>query len=123
MSGSDDVDAYMASLPDDRRLAMQQLRETIRAAAPRAEEVITYKMPGFKLGKRFLVSYDAFKRHYSLFPSTDPMIAALGDELAPYLKGRGTISFPAGEPLPLDLIRRIIENRITEHGSAADNRA
>jgi len=101
---------------------MQQLRETIRRAAPRAEEVITYNMPGFKLDGRFLVSYDAYKRHYSLFPSTDPMIAALGDELTPYLKGRGTISFPADKPLPLDLIRRIIENRISEHGSAADSR-
>ena len=123
MSGSDDVDAYMSRLPDDRRGPMQQLRATIRAAAPGAEEVITYKMPGFKLGNRFLVSYDAYKRHYSMFPSTDPMIAALGDELAPYLKGRGTISFPADRPLPLDLIRRIIENRITERGSAADERS
>jgi uncharacterized protein YdhG (YjbR/CyaY superfamily) len=119
---SAEVDAYIAALPDERRGPMSQLRETIRAAAPGAEEVITYKMPGLKLGNRFLVSYDAYKRHYSLFPSTDPMIAALGDELAPYLKGRGTISFPANQPRPLDLIRRIVENRITEHGSAADDR-
>ena len=119
---SAEVDAYIAALPDDRRGPMTQLRETIRAAAPEAEEVITYKMPGLKLGNRFLVSYDAYKHHYSLFPSTDPMIAALGDELTPYLKGRGTISFPADKPLPLDLIRRIVENRITERGSAADDR-
>ena len=120
---SSEVDAYIAKLPDDRRGPMQELRETIRAAAPEAEEVITYKMPGLKLGNRFLVSYDAYKQHYSLFPSTDPMIAALGAELTPYLRGRGTISFPADKPLPLDLIRRIVENRVTERGSAADDRA
>ena len=109
------VDEYLASLPADRRGPMEQLRETIRAAAPDATEVITYKMPGFKRNGRFLVSYDAFKQHYSLFPSSDPMIAALGDELAPYLAGRGTIRFPASRPIPLDLVRRIVEIRVAEN--------
>ena len=102
---------------------MQQLREAAVAAAPGAEEVITYKMPGLKLGNRFLISYDAYKRHYSLFPSTDPMIAALGDDLTPYLRGRGTISFPADKALPLDLIRRIVDSRVREHGSTTNDRA
>lgn len=119
---SSEVDAYIARLPEDRRGPMQQLREAALAAAPEGEEVITYKMPGIKLDNRFLISYDAYKQHYSIFPSTDPMVAALGDELTPYLRGRGTISFPADQPLPLDLIRRIVENRVTERGSAADDR-
>jgi uncharacterized protein YdhG (YjbR/CyaY superfamily) len=109
------VDEYMATLPDDRRGPMELLRETIRAAAPDATEVITYKMPGFKRNGRFLVSYDAYKQHYSLFPSTDAMSKALGDELAPYLVGRGTIRFPASRPIPLDLVRRIIEIRVAEN--------
>ena len=109
------VDAYLATLPDDRRGPMEQLRETIRAAAPDATEVITYKMPGFKRNGRFLVSYDAFKQHYSLFPSSDPMVEQLGDELAPYLAGRGTIRFPASRPIPLDLVRRIVEIRVAEN--------
>jgi uncharacterized protein YdhG (YjbR/CyaY superfamily) len=108
------VDEYLAALPDDRRGPMQQLRDTIRAAAPDATEVITYKMPGFKRNGRFLVSYDAFKNHYSLFPSTDPMIERLGDELAPYLAGKGTIRFPASRPIPFDLVRRIVEIRVAE---------
>src|SRR5690349_16110420 len=101
------VDAHIEALAEDRREPMRQLRATIRAAAPDATEVITYKMPGFKAGTSFLVSYDAFKHHYSLFPWNDEMVAALGDEITPYVKGRGTLQFRASEPLPLDLIRRI----------------
>ena len=108
------VDAYIEGLPADRQEPMRQLRSTIRAAAPDADEVITYKMPGFKVGRAFLVSYDAFKAHYSLFPSNDVIIAELGDEVLPHVKGRGTLQFPADEPLPLDLIRRIVEIRVRE---------
>jgi uncharacterized protein YdhG (YjbR/CyaY superfamily) len=115
MSDPTNVDDYLAALPEERRGPMQELRETIRAGAPDATEVITYKMPGFTRKGRFLLSYDAFKNHYSLFPSTDPMIDALGDELAPYLAGKGTIRFPASRPLPLDLIRRIVEIRVAEN--------
>jgi uncharacterized protein YdhG (YjbR/CyaY superfamily) len=117
---SPEVDAYIAALADDRRGPMTDLRETIRAAAPEAVEVITYKMPGFNAHGSFLVSYDAFKQHYSLFPWNDEMVEELGDEIQPYVKGRGTLQFPASKPLPLDLIRRIIEIRVrqSEPGTA-----
>ncbi len=92
---------YMAQLPDDRRAVMEQIRSTIRSAAPTATEVITYNMPGFRLDGRFLVSYEAFKRHYSLFPWSDAMVEELGDALRPYAVGKGTIRFPAEEPIPL----------------------
>ena len=108
------VDTYIDGLPAEKQEPMRQLRATIRAAAPDADEVITYKMPGFKAGKTFLVSYDAFKAHYSLFPSTDAMEKELGDEQTPYLSGKGTLRFAAGEPLPADLIRRIVEIRRRE---------
>jgi uncharacterized protein YdhG (YjbR/CyaY superfamily) len=113
------VDAYIDGLPADRQEPMRQLRATIRAAAPDADEVITYNMPGFKAGSSFLVSYDAFKAHYSLFPSDDVIVAELGDEVLPHVKGRGTLQFPAGEPLPLDLIRRIVEIRVREVAGSA----
>lgn len=113
------VDEYIAALPGDRQGPMTQLRDTIRAAAPDADEVITYKMPGFKLHGTFLVSYDAFKQHYSLFPSSQPIIDELGDEVAPHVAGRGTLKFSAKEPLPLDLIRRIVEIRVRENATAA----
>lgn len=117
-----DVDAYMAGLPDDRRAVMEQIRSTVQAAAPDAIEAIAYNMPAFRLNGRFLVSYEAFKRHYSLFPWSDDMLAELGDDLQPYAVGKGTIRFPANEPLPLGLVTRIIEIRrreITPEAAAA----
>lgn len=108
------VDEYLARLPDDRRAAMALLRATIRAAAPEADEVITYKMPGFRLHGTFLVSYDAFKRHYSLFPASEVVVNGLGDEIRPYLAGRGTIRFAATEPIPVDLVTRIVTIRLEE---------
>ena len=114
------VDEYMAALPEERRGPMEQLRAVAREAAPEATETIAYNMPAFRShGRQFLVSFDAFKAHYSLFPSTDGMIATLGDELTPYLAGKGTIRFPADRPLPTDLIRRIVEIRVAENAARA----
>ena len=113
------IDQYLATLPDDRRAPMQQIREAIRVAAPDADEVITYKMPGFKTHGRFLVSFDSFKRHFSLFPASDAVVTGLGDRVAPYLAGQGTIRFPADRPLPTDLISDIVRIRVIENDEAA----
>jgi uncharacterized protein YdhG (YjbR/CyaY superfamily) len=117
-----DVDEYMAQLPDDRRAVMEQLRSTIRSAAPDATEAISYNMPAFRLGGRFLVSYEAFKRHYSLFPWSDGMVEELGDEMKPYAVGKGTIRFPADQPIPLDLVARIVAIRNREVAQEAASR-
>ena len=111
MASAISVDAYLAALPDDRRAWMQTLRETIRAAAPEATEVITYNMPGFKTHGAYLVSYDAFKRHYSLFAGA-AVVEAFREELRPYLRARSTIGFPIDTPVPIDLVTRIIKFRI-----------
>lgn len=108
------VDDYMAGQPEDRRAVMEQLRSTIRSAAPDAIEAIAYNMPAFRLDGRFLVSYEAFKAHYSLFPWSDAMVAELGEDLTQYAVGKGTIRFPADEPIPLDLVARIVEIRTRE---------
>ena len=112
------VDEYIAGLGEDRREPMSRLRATIRAAAPDADEVITYNMPGFNANGSFLVSYDAFKQHYSVFPASQAIVEELGDEVAPYVAGRGTLRFAASRPLPLDLIRRIVEIRVREIAAA-----
>jgi uncharacterized protein YdhG (YjbR/CyaY superfamily) len=109
----------MAQLPEDRRAVMEQLRTTIRSAAPDASEAIAYNMPAFRLDGRFLVSYEAFARHYSLFPWSDGMVEELGDDLKPYAVGKGTIRFPADAPVPLDLVTRIVEIRRREVEQAA----
>jgi uncharacterized protein YdhG (YjbR/CyaY superfamily) len=110
------VDEYMATLPDDRRAVMEELRRTVREAAPHATETIAYNMPAFRLGQQFLVSFEAYKRHYSLFPWTERMVTELGDEMLPFAVGKGTLQFPADQPIPLDLVRRIILIRLQEVG-------
>ena len=119
MAKYQDVDEYMAQLPDDRRAVMEQLRSTIRSAAPDATEAISYNMPAFRLGGRFLVSYEAFKRHYSLFPWSDDMVAELGEEMKPYAVGKGTIQFSADKPIPFELVTRIVEIRNREVAAEA----
>jgi uncharacterized protein YdhG (YjbR/CyaY superfamily) len=110
------VDEYLAGLPDDRRAVMEGLRRTVKAAAPDAAETIAYQMPALRShGGQFLVSYAAYKRHYSLFPASGAVVAALGEELTPYLAGKGTIQFPANEPLPLALVTRIVAIRVAEN--------
>lgn len=120
MAKAVNVDEYLAGLPDDRRAAMSLLRATINAAAPEATETIAYAMPALRShGGQFLVSYDAYKNHYSLFPATDAMIQTLGDELAPFLSGRGTIRFPADQPIPTKLVTKIITIRVAENAARA----
>lgn len=114
------VDDYLAALPADRRAGVEGLRATARAAAPDAIETIAYSMPALRSHDgQFLVSYAAYKRHYSLFPASGAVVAALGDELAPYLAGKGTIRFPADRPIPLDLVRRVVEIRVGENAGRA----
>lgn len=113
------VDDYMAALPDERRAAMELLRATIKATVPEAIETISYKMPAFRShGGQFLVSYDAFKAHYSLFPASEAVIEACGEELTPYLSGKGTIRFPADRPIPVALVTKILEVRWAENAAA-----
>jgi uncharacterized protein YdhG (YjbR/CyaY superfamily) len=109
-----EVDAYLTGLPPDRRGGLEEVRRTARAAAPQAEEVIAYNMPALRLNGRFLVSYDAYRRHVSLFPASGAVQAQLGAALEPYLAGKGTIRFPAGQPIPLELVERVVRIRVEE---------
>lgn len=111
------VEAYLAALPDDRRTTMEELRRTINAAAPDATETIAYQMPALRTNGRFLVSYAAFKAHYSLYPASGAVVEALGDELTRYLAGKGTIRFPADVPIPLATVTKIVKVRLAENGA------
>ena len=120
MAEPETVDEYLATLPDERRAAMEQLRKTINAAAPEAMEVIAYKMPALRShGGQFLVSYDSYKNHYSLFPASDAVVQGLGEELTPYLAGKGTIRFPASKPIPTELVTKIMKIRVAENAAHA----
>lgn len=118
------IDEYLAALPDDRRGAMAQIRAAVREGAPEAVETIAYGMPAFRShGRQFMVSFDAYKAHYSLFPASEAVERACGDELKPYLAGKGTIRFPANRPLPTELITRIAHVRFAENAAKAADRS
>lgn len=118
MAPATSVDDYLAGLSDDRRTVMDELRRAVRAGAPEATETIAYGMPALRShGGQFLVSYNAYKAHYSLFPASEAVVAALGAELEPYLAGSGTIRFPAKRALPTALITRIVESRFAENAA------
>ena len=108
------VEAYFRSLSKEQRAALQKLRETIAAAAPGADEGITYSMPGFLLGGKGLVGYFAFKDHYSFFPMSPQAIEAHRDELGHRITGKGTISFAYGERLPVGVVKKVVKTRLAE---------
>lgn len=111
------VENYLAALPNERRAALDELRETIKAAAPEATETIAYEMPAFRTDGQFLVSYASFKAHYSLFPASGAVVEALGEELTPYLAGKGTIRFRTDSPIPTALVTKVVKVRLAENAA------
>ena len=107
------VDAYIASHPEDVRLMLEEMRQTIREAAPQTEEIIDYGIPTYQLNGN-VVHFGGFRHHIGFYPTPSGMIA-FSKELKPYKQTRGTVKFPLDEPLPLDLIRRITEFRVNEN--------
>jgi uncharacterized protein YdhG (YjbR/CyaY superfamily) len=114
MEKPESVQAYFRSLPREQRAPLQKLRETIAAAAPEAEEGVTYSMPGFLLGGKGFVAYAAFKDHYSFFPMSPKAIEANRAELGDRVTGKGTISFEYGRPLPTALVKKVVRTRLLE---------
>jgi uncharacterized protein YdhG (YjbR/CyaY superfamily) len=111
-----EVDQYLAKIPDEARTALERLRRTIRAAAPNATEGFNYGIPAFKLHGRPLVSYAALKNHCSFFPMSPAVIDAHRKDLEPYDISKGTIRFHADNPLPAALVRKLVKARIAESG-------
>jgi uncharacterized protein YdhG (YjbR/CyaY superfamily) len=106
------IDEYIAAQDDDRKPVLQQFRKIIRAAAPKAEEVISYGMPAFKQGS-VLVYFAAMKEHYGFYPTSKP-IEVFKDKLKPYKTSKGAIQFPIDRPLPEKLIVEIVKYRVKE---------
>jgi uncharacterized protein YdhG (YjbR/CyaY superfamily) len=108
------IDAYVAGLEPPFREAIAHLRRTIRMAAPQAEEIITYAMPGMGFHGP-LVSYFAFKKHCSLFPMGDAVFVGMKDEIARWRTSKGTLQFPPDALPPDELIMKIVKARLTEN--------
>jgi uncharacterized protein YdhG (YjbR/CyaY superfamily) len=119
----DSIDAYLAGLNAAQRAALQKLRKTIRAAAPRAEECISYSLPAFRLDGRVLVCFGASINHCSFFPGSGTAVATHADLLKRYDTSKGTIRFPPEEPLPAGLVRTIVKARIAENADRAGKTA
>lgn len=121
--GLEDVEKYLAAVPEPARGTLQALRKAIRAAAPpQAEEVISYGMPGFRY-QGGLVVYAAFKKHCSLFPMSSLVFKRLAKELKPYRSSTGTLQFPLDEPLSAALVKRIVKTRVEENEARVAARA
>jgi uncharacterized protein YdhG (YjbR/CyaY superfamily) len=110
-------DEYLASLPDNKRAALEKLRRTIRAVAPRAEECISYQLPAFRLDGKVLVLFGATAKHCSFFPGSGTAVEAHKADLEGYDTGKGTIRFDADKPLPVALVRKIVKYRIAENAA------
>ncbi len=110
------VDEYLESVPKDARAALNKLRKTIKAAAPDADQAISYQMPAFRQNG-MLVYYAAFKNHCSFFVGSAKVRRQFSAELKPFEAGKGTIRFTLERPLPTDLVTRVVKARVAENTS------
>jgi uncharacterized protein YdhG (YjbR/CyaY superfamily) len=108
------VDEYIAAQPDAVQAMLGLVRRAIRKAMPGADEVISYRIPTYKLDGRAVLYFAGWKQHYSLYPASIPLVAAFKDELASYKVDKGTIRFPLSQPVPVKLIERIAKFRVQE---------
>jgi uncharacterized protein YdhG (YjbR/CyaY superfamily) len=109
------IDEYLAALSDDKRAALEKLRKTIRAAAPRAEECISYQIPAYRQNG-MLVGFGATAKHCAFYLMSSSTVEAHKDELKDYDTSKGTIRFQADNPLPAALVRKLVKARIAENG-------
>jgi uncharacterized protein YdhG (YjbR/CyaY superfamily) len=107
------IDEYINSCPEEVRATLQTLRQTIKEEVPEAEETIKYQMPTFMYHGN-LVYFAAFKNHIGFYPTPSGIEATI-DEVAIYKTGKGTLQFPLDQPLPLPLIRKIVQFRVQEN--------
>jgi uncharacterized protein YdhG (YjbR/CyaY superfamily) len=120
-AGYKSIDEYIANFPPAVQERLQAMRETIKAAAPDAQEIISYQMPAFAL-KGNLVYFSASKNHIGFYP-TPSAIKAFEDELSVYEGAKGSVQFPYDEPLPLELIGRMVQFRVAENLKKAESKA
>jgi uncharacterized protein YdhG (YjbR/CyaY superfamily) len=107
------VDEYISASPSDMQVKLEKVRKTIRSAAPKAEEVISYGIPGYKY-YGILIYFAGFTNHISVYPAPRQH-ESFKKELAAYKGGKGTVQFPNDKPIPFDLIKRIVKFRMKQN--------
>ncbi|HZM20475.1 MAG TPA: DUF1801 domain-containing protein [Anaerolineales bacterium] len=115
------IDEYIATFPDNMQKILEELRSTIKAAAPDAGETISYNIPTFTLNGKYLIYFAGWKNHISLYPipiGTD----AFNKQVSKYAEGKGTLKFPMDKPLPMKLIAKIVNLKVAENRKSADKK-
>ena len=115
------IDEYIATFPKDVQKILEELRATIKAAAPDAEETISYNIPTFTLHGTYLIYFAGWKNHISIYPIPSGS-EAFNKEVSQYVEGKGTLKFPLDKPLPLKLITKIVKLRVAENRKRTDQK-
>ena len=115
------IDEYIATFPKDVQKILEELRATIKAAAPDAEETISYNIPTFTLHGTYLIYFAGWKNHISMYPIPSGT-KAFNKKVSQYVEGKGTLKFPLDKPLPLKLITKIVKLRVAENRKRTDQK-
>jgi uncharacterized protein YdhG (YjbR/CyaY superfamily) len=121
-STANSIDEYIAGFPPETQAVLEELRALIKANAPGATETISYAIPTFDLNGRHLVHFAGYARHVGFYPIPSGL-EAFKEDLKPYKVGKGSVQFSLNQPLPTDLIRRIIEFRVAENLARASKKS
>jgi len=116
------MDEYLAGVGDQQRAALQKLRQQIRRILPKAEEYISYGIAAFRLDGKPVVGFGVAGKNCSFYPMSGSTVATLGDELKEFKTSKAAIQFPTGKPLPVNLVKKIIQLRIAENADLAAQR-
>jgi uncharacterized protein YdhG (YjbR/CyaY superfamily) len=108
------VDDYLSKAPKEKRATLTKLRQTIKAAVPKASESLSYGMVGYKLQRRVVVYFGYWKAHYAIYGLGSSVSDAHAADLKKYLQSKGTIQFPADRPLPYRLVTKLVKARVAE---------
>ena len=112
--GADEIDAYLSAVDEPKRSTLEALRRSIRAAVPEAEEGISYGMPAFRVDGKVVAGFAAFKNHLAYLPHSGSVLSELAEELAGYERTSGSLHFAIDQPLPDDLVGRLVEAKLAQ---------
>jgi uncharacterized protein YdhG (YjbR/CyaY superfamily) len=115
------VAEYIATQPKEARGVLKRVRQAIRKAVPKAEEVVSYQIPAYKVNGRVFIYFGGWKQHYSVYPATKRLVAAFKKELGPYeVNNKGTVRFPLSQPVPVKLIAALAKFRAQEVAGSSE---
>jgi uncharacterized protein YdhG (YjbR/CyaY superfamily) len=118
---AEEVDNYLAGIEEPKRSTLQALRRTILEIVPEAEEVISYRVPAFRVGGQTIAGFAAFKNHLSYLPFSGSVLPQLADELRGYAMTKSALHFPVDRPLPKSLVKRLIAARLRDTSVSRDS--